>query len=174
MEARSWKVGETFSDYFYEKLKLTDKQHLPERDIVPHVIEGINNYVLRIQALAARFAQLNIMLEFMNLVTENQTCRPPSDSRDERQALTPRRMSTNTSNSRPSRPINNSTTLKCFNCNQEGHYASIGSRPRREKASCFNCGQMDHQSHDCRTNIRQTRDSTTATALVTRGADQVH
>lgn len=76
MEARRWKAGETFGNYFHEKLKLTTKLCLSEVDIIQYVIEGIDNYVLRTQALAARHTRLSNLLESMNLITENKPNQP--------------------------------------------------------------------------------------------------
>lgn len=39
--------------------------------------------------------------------------------------------------------------LKCYNCNQEGHFVSSCLKPKREKGSCSYCGKMDHQLKDC-------------------------
>lgn len=46
-------------------------------------------------------------------------------------------------------PRNDQTKPKCYNCNQEGHYASSCSKPKREKGSCFTCGKMGHKFTNC-------------------------
>lgn len=40
-------------------------------------------------------------------------------------------------------------SLKCFNCNEAGHYASGCNKPKRPPNSCFKCGSIGHQQNQC-------------------------
>lgn len=38
---------------------------------------------------------------------------------------------------------------RCYNCNEEGHYAFNCKHPKREKGSCFRYGKQGHQVSQC-------------------------
>ncbi|KAK9744765.1 Zinc knuckle [Popillia japonica] len=38
---------------------------------------------------------------------------------------------------------------RCYNCNEEGHYASSCTKVKRERGSCYSCGSFSHMKKNC-------------------------
>ena len=58
IESQVWKPGEKFSTYFFDKLKSMTKFKLSEADKIQYVIQGVNDYVLRIHLLGPKLKTL--------------------------------------------------------------------------------------------------------------------
>lgn len=40
-------------------------------------------------------------------------------------------------------------SVRCFNCQEEGHFVTNCTKPKRERGSCFICGSLEHQQRSC-------------------------
>lgn len=136
-EDRIWKVGETFSEYYHDKITMANKISMDEEELIDKLIEGIPSKRLRDQAEMHQFQSHASLLKALRHIE----LQPEKKERDfvERKLVA----SKSTGEDRRSQP------LRCFNCNQEGHIAVHCPRPRREKGSCFSCGEMGHGFQHC-------------------------
>ena len=57
-EKRKWQIGETFSNYYFDKLVLANKVPIDESELLEYLIDGIPNENLQDQAKMVFFAQL--------------------------------------------------------------------------------------------------------------------
>lgn len=71
MEARVWKVGEKFSSYFQDKLKLINKLDIAENMAIEYVIEGIPDFFLKCHARAGNYRTLVDLLDGLQRITKN-------------------------------------------------------------------------------------------------------
>lgn len=119
MKVSRWNAGETFSVYFYEKLKLITKLRLNEEGSLWYIVDGIGNYVLPAQMIATRHYKLADLLETMNLLTENQMHRGSRRNTPD----TPPVNNVNRWSTGPPAQVrmSRSSAVRCFNCNEMGH-----------------------------------------------------
>lgn len=157
MENRRWKAGETFSNYFYDKVKLTNKLSLPEQDTVDYIIQGIDNYVLRPHALAAKYKTTAEVLESLKLMSEDKVCRGSRDSKEQPKKLA----SPAESKAKTPQP-----TVRCYNCNEQGHIASNCMKEARPRGSCYKCGEVGHTSRTCTKEVKPEGPTSTTTLVV--------
>lgn len=158
-ERRKWKHNEQFANYFHEKVTLGNNAAVPQNELIQYIIDGFENKVLQSQArmMLHEIKTTEDLFRIMNNVSKEEGQSGAS-------YISKPNVMRNTSGTR-GLPGNRST-LRCFNCNQEGHRVTECTKPRRERGSCFKCGRMDHQYKDCpqrntRQEERSQADSTT-------------
>ncbi|XP_044779752.1 uncharacterized protein LOC123327406 [Drosophila simulans] len=128
-EERKWTAGESFVAYADDKVMLANGIQMDDEELVALLIEGIPNQMLRNQARIQCFEDIqHIKRAFAEVKL------PKMDEADKKVA------SVNN---------NNSTLLRCFNCNSKGHWAKECRKPKREKGSCYACGEMGHFAAKC-------------------------
>ncbi|XP_076678193.1 uncharacterized protein LOC143374150 [Andrena cerasifolii] len=159
-EARLWRVHETFADYLYDKVTLANKVPVAERELIYYVVDGIPNETLKNQARIQRFRSTDEILEAFEKVTlpkEAAAATPAaapsaapvkaaagkSASRAEGSSVTRKNVKT------PSKQKGDNESIRCYNCNEFGHYAGNCSKPKREPGSCFTCGKLGHRAKQC-------------------------
>ncbi|XP_039154249.1 uncharacterized protein LOC120285676 [Drosophila simulans] len=111
LEERKWTEGESFVAYADDKVMLAHGIKMDNKELVALLIEGIPNQMLRNQARIQCFEDIQHMKRAFAEVKL-----PKMDEADKKVA------SVNN---------NNSTLLRCFNCNSKGH---IGQRVQEGKA----------------------------------------
>lgn len=131
MESRVWKPGEKFSTYLFDKLKLMNKLRLQEQDKIQYIIQGVHDYVLKTQLLASKSNTVNELLELATLITEDQCKRAPRGGATDLPNSLPRRPQGPPSSVQQTRPqTSRNSTIKCFNCNEDGHISINCLKPR--------------------------------------------
>jgi len=62
-EKKIWQSNESFQEYFYEKLILSNKINISQEELLEHLIDGIPDYALRNQAKMQRFLNTAELLD---------------------------------------------------------------------------------------------------------------
>ncbi|XP_067630032.1 uncharacterized protein [Eurosta solidaginis] len=123
-EARKWKAGESFLQYYGDKIALSNLLHFEDDEIVDYLIEGISDEQLRTQAYLQCYASKAQLLQAFSKIN-----------------LKPSKANVSTANTTQAK--------RCFNCNCLGHYASDCKKAKREKGACYACGKMPHRVAEC-------------------------
>lgn len=72
-ERRKWRNGETFSEYFHEKVVLANKASIDEEELIDCLIDGVPDARMRSQARMLRFTSTNDLLDaFQKLSLDNE------------------------------------------------------------------------------------------------------
>lgn len=167
-EARRWKRGEKFTEYFHEKILLANQAGIDEADLIDYVIDGFDDIQLRNQARMQSFTSLdNLLVVMKNLCDRNihMERKPPYVRKPGVQI-------------NPSASLQESqgvTKVRCYNCNKEGHLATNCERPRRQRGTCYECGQPDHIARFCPKlkERRQSEGRPNTTAMVLKGKGEI-
>lgn len=163
MENRKWKPGETFSSYFYDKIKLTNRLKLTERDTIDYVVQGIDNYVLRTHALAAKYKTTAELLESMKLMSEDKVNRVPGGSHV--------KVESKKTPTQTDMKMRVQQVVKCYNCGEQGHIAPNCQKESRPRGSCYKCGEMGHTIKTCPKENRSEGPGSTTALMVDDGRD---
>lgn len=137
-EERKWRVSETFIEYQHEKVTMANKISIAEEDLVEYLIDGIPEQHLQNQARMQRFETVSSLCEAFSqilLPSEGRRSADVSTSLKKKDKIDQKGAA--------------GRTVRCFNCNEEGHVATACKKPRREKGSCYHCGDKDHQFRWC-------------------------
>lgn len=142
---------------------MTNRLKLTERDTIDYIVQGINNYVLRTHALAAKYKTTAELLESMKLMSEDKVnCGPMGNQVKIEAKKTP---------ARPEAKVQVQQVVKCYNCGEQGHIATNCSKESRPRGSCYKCGQVGHTYKTCsKEATTEGRGSTTA-LMVDDGRD---
>lgn len=68
-EERKWKLNETFTEYFYQKIIMANRIPIEDSEIVDYLIEGIPDPVIKHQAMMQCFESKEVMFKAMKDVT---------------------------------------------------------------------------------------------------------
>ncbi|KRT80433.1 hypothetical protein AMK59_8411 [Oryctes borbonicus] len=132
-DSRKWKRSEPFFSYYQDKVVLGNKLDLSESDLISYIIDGFDNGNLQAQARMARFTSLAELLDVMKSLSSSE------------------RHGMKQNNAVPSTVISEASgpkkTVKCFNCQKEGHYASACQQVK--KRTCFLCHEAGHMKNEC-------------------------
>lgn len=151
-EERKWKLGETFSTYYHEKIILANKVPVNEEETLEYIIEGISNMQLRNQAKVQKFestAELLAAFESVDAAEEKTRTERESrwknkeqkESRHQGKALIRKDATEESSVSQ--------TKVRCYNYSKFGHLSKDCKAPKREKGTCFKCGEKGHVISEC-------------------------
>lgn len=144
-EERKWRVGEAYRGYHYDKIILGNQLSLEEDEFVEYMIDGIPDVRLRDQARMQRFSSLDHLFKAFENITLQV------DGKKNNFSSTKTKLGTDRKESSSFQPV------KCYNCNEEGHYSGSCPKPKRERGSCFHCGKMDHRFKDCPTAKKESK-----------------
>ncbi|XP_076396255.1 uncharacterized protein LOC143265842 isoform X2 [Megachile rotundata] len=141
-EKRTWRSDETFTDYVHDKVVLGNRVPISDDEVVDYIVEGISDENLR-TVVAERGCRT-----VEELVQAFARSTLPAEAR--RPRTTPRReiIPPATRVIREQRP-KDLKDVRCYNCNEMGHYAGDCKRPKRERGTCFKCGNMGHRVEQC-------------------------
>jgi len=68
-ERRMWQLRESFSNYYHEKMILTNQVPIEDNELVDYLIEGISDHCLQDQARIMQFDSHIALLEAFQKVT---------------------------------------------------------------------------------------------------------
>jgi len=145
MEARVWRTDETFADYLYDKVTLANRVPVEDAEIISYVIEGIPSQELRTQAKVQCYKSVDAMLTaFAHISLPKGAHSKQALQRQEDHSVIKDKLQ-----GKIQRKTEETNPLRCFNCNEVGHFASKCEKPKRERGSCFKCGKFGHQASQC-------------------------
>jgi len=135
-----WQSDESFQEYFYEKLILSNKINISQKELLEHLNDGIPDYALRNQEKMQRFSNTAELLHAFKKLQLKQIF-VNNNNKVTLQADTNK----------------SANVIKCYNCNSKGQKANECRKSKREPGSCFVCAEMWHTSINCpkRKNINQ-------------------
>lgn len=123
-EGRKWQYGESFTEYYNEKIILANQIKLDEDELIDCLIDGIPDIQLRTQAIMQNFSDKSqLQIAFAKIELKRGT-KPPV------------------------KPAS-TTNLRCYNCNSLGHYAADCKKAKREPGTCYGCGSSQHLVASC-------------------------
>lgn len=152
-EDRRWIAGETFSEYYHDKVIMANKLNMDEEELIDYMIDGISSLRLRDQARMQQFqSHASLLRAFRHIKLQSE--------KKELHTTGCTSIGSRTGNKDQPKPP------RCYNCNQDDHMAANCPKPRREKGFYFSCGEMGHVFKDCpKKNEFHSADHTT-TALI--------
>ncbi|CAD7001542.1 unnamed protein product [Ceratitis capitata] len=121
-EARKWKTGEAFIDYFNDKVLLSEPMQLTEDELIEYTFEGITDEQLRTQAYMQCYSTKAQLLQAFTKIKMKGEKFPIGVTQRE---------------------------TRCYNCNSRGHLAAECKKPKRERGACYACGSMNHRVFEC-------------------------
>lgn len=142
-EARLWQSGETFHDYFHEKIVKANQVPIPQDEVLDYVIDGISDVHLRNHARMQNFTSTAELLQAFKKITIRSDFKNRSKGVNEKNEV---------KNKDPKSPVQEEARRKdnrCYNCNQTGHMAKSCDKPKRERGTCYECGATDHRLRNC-------------------------
>jgi len=131
-EKKIWQSDESFQEYFYEKLILSNKINISQEELLEHLIDGIPDYALRNQAKMQRFSNTAELLDAFKKIQLKQIF-VKNNNKVTLQADTNK----------------SAIVIKCYNCNSKGHTANECRKSKWEPESCFVCAEMGRTSINC-------------------------
>lgn len=131
-ESRKWQFGETFSEYYTDKLILGERAAVSEQEFVEYAVDGIPDRRIREMAIMNQFRSRADLLRAMRGIQ--------LEKREENESAAAK---------------GKRTTNRCYNCNSVGHFAADCKKVKREKGTCYGCGDAAHRIADCPKNKKK-------------------
>ncbi|CAK9801662.1 Gag-Pol polyprotein [Anthophora plagiata] len=166
-QERTWKRGEPFDEYFYDKIIKANRMPVEDQaELVGYLVEGIPDPVLRNQARVQCFTTPEAMLqafEKLSLPSGNQgggvrVNHPKPTAAVAASTTGVRRVDEWTPRRGPDR---------CYNCGAAGHLGR-NCPTRQHGAKCYHCGEHGHIAPECKK--RDWRQATRSTNYVEQPA----
>lgn len=142
-EARLWQQGETFHDYYHEKIVKANQVPIPQNEVLDYVIDGISDVHLRNHARMQNFTSAAELLQAFKKIIIRSDFKNRFKGSNEKSEV---------KNKDSKSPVQEETRRKenrCYNCNQTGHIAKSCDKPKRERGTCYECGATDHRLRNC-------------------------
>jgi len=139
-EARTWKTGEPFCDYYHEKMILANRVPIAEDELLDYLVEGVTDIRLQNQARIMNFKSGMELLKAFEKI--NLEPKKYSDSK--------RKDSAKPSSPKPELSPAKGKLTKCYKCRETGHVATQCQRPAAPvtKRACYVCGSSEHLAKD--------------------------
>ncbi|KAL1489300.1 hypothetical protein ABEB36_014223 [Hypothenemus hampei] len=159
MMERKKRPGESWDDYYYDKIGLIRACEIGEKNAVSCLIDGIEDVVIRTGAKAGRYVTPeDLYSEYFTTLTTNDSfkfmyMRKRLDDRINYGQYSKFSGRQNLKSEEPSKRVEEryqyakELSRKCFNCGVKGHY--INKCPKAKK-HCSNCKLAGHVATECR------------------------
>jgi len=120
------RTGETFKEYFHDKIIMANRISVDADEIIDYVIDGIPDPRLRDQARLQRYAA-DLVEAFENITLRNhpRVERNPAGINQQKSKKEPRPATTERTESNPA-----PRGIRCFNCKEKGHRSTECTKPR--------------------------------------------
>ncbi|XP_011861116.1 PREDICTED: uncharacterized protein LOC105558170 [Vollenhovia emeryi] len=148
-EARVWKKGESFCEYYHDKMILANRIPVAENEILDYLTEGVTDVQLRNQACLMNYTTGAELLKAFEKVR-------PEDGRSSN--VRAGKAAAGAASGRKAEPAAREKTVKCYRCREAGH---VATQCRPAKRTCYVCGSAEHLAREC---SRRDRTSTSGTA----------
>lgn len=146
-ENRTWKHGESFSEYLHDKVILANKIPVDEEEVVEYIVKGIPDPVLKDQARVQQLKTKSSLLEAFEKVMLRQ--KGQSTGFNGKKSINkPVVKGSKASSSDEKKP--GKENVRCYNCNVQGHLAKQCSQAKKESPTCFNCDAVGHLARNCK------------------------
>lgn len=136
MLAKRARFNECLEEYYYEKIVLINRCGIRGKKAVDCIIYGIDDRNVHLGAEAARFDCPEKLLPYLKNVKNSNT-------------VNNRKRNISYVTSEVFRPNNTDRIIKCFNCQQEGHYKLQCPKPIFK---CIQCSRFKHTVDKCKLN----------------------
>lgn len=143
-ERRKWRSGETFAEYYHEKVVLANRASVDGEELIDCLIDGVQDTRMRNQARMLRFASAVDLLDAFKKLSLDGLARGGGERAAKGQRPVPRSpRGGGTSTAKNS-------TVRCYNCGATGHFSrDCKEEQKRARGSCFGCGSMEHRVKEC-------------------------
>lgn len=151
MSSRVQNPKEDLSLYFHEKVQLCNKLNLPFEESKEQIVIGLASRELATMIISKSQFDLKDLLHdlivFNRIVSERRSRHGVFDRKQEQRAEVKHERRAEVKPPTTSQPVRqySTATVRCFNCNQQGHLSLNCRKPKRERGSCFECGSMEHR-----------------------------
>ncbi|CAH2100996.1 unnamed protein product [Euphydryas editha] len=142
MLALKVKYGEPLERYYYSKLNLLNRCQITGKKAVDCILYGIEDRAIKVGAQAVQFKSPEKVLKYLKSVKVGQiksTTISAGRVRNDRRSQM-------TNVNRTAQGCTDKPSIKCFNCNLEGHVSFKCPDPIMK---CSNCHRLGHQVVTC-------------------------
>ncbi|XP_022830950.1 uncharacterized protein LOC111359588 [Spodoptera litura] len=150
MLSKKVKFNDSLELYFYEKLNLLNRCEIYGKRAVDCLLYGIEDRSLRLGAKAVKCEEPEQVLKYFQSITqqsrESDTKIRYIDKRNNTLFSMSNKQNNNMLNSKPIRFTEASKIVKCYNCNETGHYSYNCTK---KVIKCSNCNRFGHLANSC-------------------------
>lgn len=138
-ESQIWKSGESFCDYYHDKMILANRVPIADDEILDYIIEGVSDQQLQNQARILNCkAGIDLLKAFKKIQLDGGRI---NDTKEKKDGL-------RTTSGRKTEVPAAGDTKRCHRCRETGHVAAQCKRALTRRA-CFVCGATEHFAREC-------------------------
>lgn len=156
-ESRTWNQNESFSEYAFEKILLSNRVNIDESELVDFIIEGIPDGSLKNHARMQRFNSKESLINAFETISLNKNSNVSSKNKDIHRTDNDNRIVKSETRD-VLKPIDRDRK-RCYNCGRAGHMALDCKKEKRPRGSCYRCASMNHTISNCPENKKKSNNS---------------